>query len=238
MLEDKVVAEATFQDVRTIRLKGSLPMAFNTEGELGKLGVYHWRTWMYAVPGPLSGKDEVEFTSTPDSSFKFIALRGSLTVEIDDPSVDPYRANNKRLTVSPKNGEDTWELAVVEREREPNVILPELKFPVIEDVEKGMQEDFEKYVRELCPWRKDWNTPEGKSDQLGCYVMWTSTVRAGGYFKKEAVLMSKLWMNKVRRDCLAYDQPEDKLMNRYGHGTIASIALLLLRDIPRTQLTN
>jgi hypothetical protein len=187
LYHDKEVANATFQDERIIRMRGTLPMSFDTEGKLGKLGVDHWRTWMYRVPGPQSGMEEVEFTSTPDTSLKFIALKGKFDVEIEDRSIDVYLPNNRRITISPKDGEETWELAIVEREREPNVILPELKFPFIGEVN----------IKDLCPWQKDWGSKQGQTDQLGCYVMWTSTVRPAGYFKKEAVLMSKLWMNKV-----------------------------------------
>ena len=86
----------------------------------------------------------------------------------------------------------------MEREREPDVVLPESEFPHIELIKKKMGKGFEEYVKDLCPWQKDWGSKQGQADQLGCYVMWTSTVRPAGYFKKEAVLMSKLWMNKVR----------------------------------------
>lgn len=197
LLDGKVVAEATFQDERIIRLVGTLPMSFDTEGSLGRLGVDHWRTWMYRVPGPQSGHEEVEFTSTPDTSLKFIALKGKFEVEIEDKSIDVYRPNNRRLTVSAKEGDEIWELVIIEREREPNVVLPEKEFPHIEAIKKKMARGFEEYVKDLCPWQKDWGSKQGQTDQLGCYVMWTSTVRPAGYFKKEAVLMSKLWMNKV-----------------------------------------
>jgi hypothetical protein len=197
LLDGVVVAEASFQDERIIRLKGSLPMSFDTEGKLGKLGVDHWRTWMYRVPGPQSGCEEVEFTSTPDTSLKFIALKGKFEVEIEDKSIDVYLPNNRRLTISAAGGDEIWELAIVEREREPHVVLPELDFPLIKTVKDGMAKGFEGYCKDLCPWQKDWGSKQGQTDQLGCYVMWTSTVRPAGYFKKEAVLMSKLWMNKV-----------------------------------------
>jgi len=197
LLDGKVVAEASFQDERIIRLKGSLPMSFDTEGKLGKLGVDHWRTWMYRVPGPQSGNEEVEFTSTPDTSLKFVALKGKFEVEIEDKSIDVYLPNNRRLTISASEGDETWELAIVEREREPSVVLPKLDFPPIGSAKDKMAQGFEGYSKDLCPWQKDWGSKQGQTDQLGCYAMWTSTVRPAGYFKKEAVLMSKLWMNKV-----------------------------------------
>jgi hypothetical protein len=240
LLDGKVVAEATFQDERIIRLKGSLPMSFDTEGKLGKLGVDHWRTWMYRVPGPVNpiGAEEVEFTSTPDTSLKFIALKGKFEVEIEDKSVDVYLPNNRRLTISAtgenEKWDDIWELAIIEREREPNVVLPKSDFPYIGDVKDKMAKGFEGYVKDLCPWQKDWGSKQGQTDQLGCYVMWTSTVRPAGYFKKQAVLMSKLWMNKVSHRPLGryYYIVVRKLIGRCGHGIIASTASLWLKLIP------
>jgi len=152
---------------------------------------------MYRVPGPRSGCEEVEFTSTPDTSLKFVALKGKFEVEIEDKSIDVYLPNNRRLTISATEGDDVWELAIIEREREPGVVLPKLGFPLIKTVKDEMAKSFEEYMKDLCPWQKDWGSKQGQTDQLGCYVMWTSTVRPAGYFKKEAVLMSKLWMNKV-----------------------------------------
>ncbi|WWC65498.1 uncharacterized protein I303_108116 [Kwoniella dejecticola CBS 10117] len=50
----------------------------------------------------------------------------------------------------------------------------------------------------MCSWNHHTALAEvTATDRLGAYVMWTSTVRPAGFLNSEAVLMSKLWMNKV-----------------------------------------
>ena len=194
----KVVAEATFQDVRTIRIRGNTPFSFDSEGSLD---VDAWRNWLFRVP-PTSTEERpvVEFNSRPDSALVFTALQGRLDLANEAPSQD----NNRRITISPSDGQSTWELEIREREREslaegPSGMSASNEERSFDSVRKEMEETFNIYVKDLCPWQKDWSSPSGQTDQLGAYVMWTSTVRPAGYFKKEAVLMSKLWMNKVSK---------------------------------------
>jgi hypothetical protein len=217
---DRIIAEATFQDVRTIRMRGTGSFSFDTEG---KLAVDAWRTWLFRVPG--SEGREVEFTSRPDSALRFTALKGEFTLGNEAPSGD----DNRRITISASKGSDTWELEIVERERERMSLGNEAEGVnrkggevTFDEVKNEMAGTFESYAKDMCPWQDDWGSKEGQTDQLGAYVMWTSTVRAAGYFKKEAVLMSKLWMNKVRPRRLT----DVELTPRCGHGIIASTAWL------------
>jgi hypothetical protein len=60
-----------------------------------------------------------------------------------------------------------------------------------------MGEAFETYVNGMCAWGATGTSVVTSTDRLAAYVMWTSTVRAGGFLGAEAVLMSKLWMNKA-----------------------------------------
>lgn len=196
--DGEVVAEATFQDVRTIRIRGNLPFSFDTEGSLE---VDAWRNWLFRVP-PTSTESRpvVEFTSRPDSALLFTALDGQLKLENEAPSQD----NNRRITILPCEGHSTWELEIHEREREfveASGIRSgeEAKDRSFESVKNRMADVFDTYAKDLCPWQNDWSSPAGQTDQLGAYVTWTSTVRPAGYFKKEAILMSKLWMNKVSK---------------------------------------
>lgn len=190
-----VLAEATFEDVRTIRLRGSAPFSFDTEGALA---VDAWRTWLFRVPRAVKdGPEEVEFTSKPDSALRFVALKGKFDLANEAPSTD----TNRRVTISPHGGESTWELVIRERERElqssGSAIRTGQGEMSFDSAKEAMQGAFSRYAADMCPWQTDWSSPQGQVDQLGAYVMWTSTVRPAGYFKKEAVLMSKLWMNKV-----------------------------------------
>lgn len=194
--DGETVAEATFQDVRTIRLRGTLPLAFDTEGSLA---VDAWRTWVFRVPPQTKdGPAQVEFTSTPDSALTFTALSGVFSLENEAPSSNYSR----RITIAPKSGDGAWELVIEEREREKftegqTERLPYSQYKPFNEVKSAMATAFAQYAQDMCPWQEDWGSKQGQTDQLGAYVMWTSTVRPAGYFKKEAVLMSKLWMNKA-----------------------------------------
>lgn len=61
-------------------------------------------------------------------------------------------------------------------------------------IERKTVNIFDDFVLSLCPWADGKPT---EADVLASYVTWTSMVRAEHKFTKEAILMSKLWMNKV-----------------------------------------
>jgi hypothetical protein len=184
-LGEEVVARATFQDARILRLKGSKPLSFDTQGDLK---VDHWRCWMFKVPKEDEASlDTVEFTALPNVALRFVALKGQLELENGAPYGANFKDLSKRITILPVDGE--WELAIVERETESRGgSIPEGTF---EAARNHMAANFNSYAQSMCP------LDSTATDQLAAYVMWTSTVRASGFIRKEAVLMSKLWMNKV-----------------------------------------
>jgi len=207
-VDGETVAEATFEDVRTIRFRGTVPLSFDTQGSLA---VDPWRCWLWRVPPTRDGAQMVEFTATPNTNLRFIVTRGSIRLENDAPYDFNFKDNNRRLTVSASEGDTTWEMRVMERDSEPgddpNDIRPRSFDQCAEDVHaaKGM-----------CPWRDPTD-----ADRLAAYVLWTSTVRPAGFLASEAVLMSKLWMNKARLH--AYHSWTG-LTRSCGPGTTASMA--------------
>lgn len=187
-LDEETICEATFHDARTIRLRGRKPLSFDTEGFLR---VDHWRCWLFHVPPAAADSvPTVEFTCTPNVALRFIAIKGELEVTNGAPFDPMFKNNNRRLTVSAN--QDGWELLVVERETGSTDLVASVPLDEFDSAAKRMKQEFDHYVSELCPWEK-----VTKSDRLACYVMWTSTVRPAGFLTSEAVLMSKLWMNKV-----------------------------------------
>jgi glycogen debranching enzyme len=52
---------------------------------------------------------------------------------------------------------------------------------------------FAEFTDAVAPWRSD-RTPAA---ELACYVLWSSTVEPSGFVGRQAVLMSKHWMDKV-----------------------------------------
>jgi hypothetical protein len=194
--EGKVVAEATWASPSAIRLRGNVPVNFNTEG---KLKVDQWRCWMFRVPGTKS----VEFNSTPNTALRFTALRGDISVINDAPYDSDFKDNRRQISMK-----GTWELVIEERDEMGSQSSEVQSFEAcVQTVDKT----FDDYVKGMCPWSA---TP---ADKLASYVMWTSTVRPAGFLGVEAVLMSKLWMNKVSTS-------SDTADSRFGHGTIVSMA--------------
>ena len=200
------VAEATFYGPRVIRIRGNLPLSFDTDQGLA---VDEFRTWIFTVPVASQPNHPslptVEFTSRPDAALRFVALKGRFDLINDAPSI----CNNRRITISPTEDEREWDLLIVERERAPfygqadtipsiEQLVGDARKMTFDQTETRMASEIDVYTRSMCPW-----TPAGSevsdTDRYACYVMWTSTVRPGGFFKSESVLMSKLWMNKVSR---------------------------------------
>lgn len=210
----KVVAEATFQDFRSIRIRGTIPMSFDTEG---KLAVDNWRNWIYRVPPTQTGdKDVVELQTTPNNAVRFTILSGQAELTNDAPYDFNFQHQNRRIDISSKSKGGEWEVTISEIETEEGDIPKEdHSGRSFVECEKAMDETFEQYVAEVCSWARQ----PTAADRLAAYIMWTSTVRPGGYFTSEAVLMSKLWMDKVG---LLYAWVTD---SSYGLGITASTGL-------------
>jgi hypothetical protein len=186
-----VIAEATFQDAVTLRIRGTVPMAFDTDGSLK---VDNWRNWLFWVPRATKEAPEmVELRTTPNCGLRFVPKAGKITLTNDAPYDFNFKDQNRRLEIAPENGE--WELIISEIPTEDNDLVSDtsLRDATFEQCRSAMAHSFERYVAEVCSWTKE----PTEADVLSAYIMWTSTVRKAGYFTSDAVLMSKLWMNKV-----------------------------------------
>ena len=209
--EGECVAKVVFQDPYTLRFTGTKALSFDTDGGLD---LEDWRNWIFEVPP--NGKNSLptlEFTSHPDVALRLIALKGVFE-HVDEP---PFGHTSRRITIKPNKNETTWELIINERPRSTPSATTR-----VDDIEAASKvsfdsldhrigEKFNRYAQALCPWNEDWATTAAETDQLAAFVMWTSTVRPEGFFTREAVLMSKLWMNKVsisliRPSCLTFDR--------------------------------
>ena len=186
--DDEMVAEATFVDDMVVRLRGTVPMSFETDME-------QLRSYIYEPPKPISDSfDVVEWSSIGLMPLRFVALRGGL----DTIGATTYE--NGRITVRPdKTGH--WDLLIQERcpikgdmtDQTTQDWAKTISSTSFDESVESMRAEFETYAKGMCSWSK---TP-AELNLRACYVMWTSTVRAEGFLTTEAVLMSKLWMNKV-----------------------------------------
>lgn len=83
-----------------------------------------------------------------------------------------------------------WEVAVEElrTDRRPYVVTSSF-----DDVVARVAQEFDDYVDAIA----DWRTPATPAAALAAYVLWSATVEPAGFVGREAVLMSKHWMDSV-----------------------------------------
>lgn len=189
-----VVAECTFQDVRCLRFRGTVPLALDSEAAVDG------GAFIFSRPPSSDSMPTIEYVLNTMKGYRFLAMKGKLTaIHGDDPKL-----LNRRVQIEGEQGDPSWELLFCEAETAHvgsetstydtceafATAAREHSFDVVVDT---MEAALDNFTRGLCPWSA---TPT-RSERLAAYVTWTSMVRPGGHFTKEAVLMSKLWMNKV-----------------------------------------
>lgn len=218
--DSNVVAEAVFASRTSLRLRGSASLSFSTQGSLK---VDAWRCWLFAVPprkGQTGGSTIAEFTSTPNTAVRFECLKGSMQLEGQAPFDPMFHDNNRRVIIHPgANG--TWELEITERDH--HKAETHSAVPAFKNLVDSREQEFASYLRGLCPWVDARGSHEQiLADEKAAYVMWASTVGPRGFIPTEAVLMSKLWMNKVGL-VLTRCSRASLTLGRSGRGTTASM---------------
>lgn len=96
-------------------------------------------------------------------------------------------AGERAIEVGGDGGE--WEIAIEELTSEPAPFLPTQSF---DEVVAARAAEFTAFADGVAPWRA-----EHPGAALAAYVLWSATVRPLGFVTREAVLMSKHWMDKV-----------------------------------------
>ncbi len=124
-------------------------------------------------------------------------------------------------------GEDGWEIAIEEYETARPPYRSDRTF---DQVHATARSAFGAFLDAVAPWR-DEQTPAA---DLAAYVLWSATVRAGGFLARTGVLMSKHWMNKIwswdhcfnalalapGRPELAWDQFQTPFDHQDPHGAL------------------
>jgi len=85
---------------------------------------------------------------------------------------------------------ENWEFAIEEVD---NARRPYRRTGDFDDVTAAAAGAFTAFADAIAPWRG----PETPAADLAAYVLWSATVRPGGFLRRPAVLMSKHWMDKV-----------------------------------------
>ncbi len=170
--------EAAFESTDTIRIRGrevDLRLSDAAEELTPFTGTYLFRD-------PIDGS--AVFTSYESGRrYRVTAVRGELTIEGDQLLGAGVRA----VVVS---GAEGWEIAVEEFEAARH---PYTERAAFDDVVLRNEAEFAAFVDSIAGWRDD----DATAAELAAYVIWSATVEPRGFLRRESVLMSKHWMDKV-----------------------------------------
>jgi len=175
------VIRAAFEGLDTVRLTGEgaeLRIADAAE-------VLTPFTGTYLFTDPIDGS--AVFTSYESGRrYRVTALRGELRIEGSEALGECSRA----VVVSSAGGVGGWEVAIEEFEtaRQPYRSTRDFEALVAEAAD-----EFGAFADTIAGWR-DAST---HAAELAAYVLWSATVSPRGFLRRESVLMSKHWMDKV-----------------------------------------
>ncbi|MDO9398658.1 MAG: glycogen debranching protein [Herbiconiux sp.] len=124
----------------------------------------------------LSGSLEVVGAERLGAGERAVVARGPVGVEAGTPGADEAAW--------------AWEIAVEEFETARDPYRAATPF---EEAVEAVAREFDDYVDRVAPWRSE-RTPAAAA---ACYVLWSATVSPRGFLRRESILMSKHWMDKV-----------------------------------------
>jgi len=88
-------------------------------------------------------------------------------------------------------GDDqAWEAVVEELDAARAPCAPVRTF---DEAAENSRNDYLAFLADIAPWR----TTQTPAVELAVYVLWSATVNPKGYLRRESILMSKHWMDKV-----------------------------------------
>ncbi|GAA4481047.1 amylo-alpha-1,6-glucosidase [Microbacterium panaciterrae] len=118
--------------------------------------------------------------------YRFTVLSGTARI-VGDGEV----GERERAVVFDPGGR--WEVVVEEFETAREPYRADRSF---DEVVRASAAEFTAYAAALTPWRGEGDS-DGDAAVKAAYVLWSATVRPAGFLGREAILMSKHWMDKV-----------------------------------------
>ncbi len=174
------VVRAVFEGLDTVRLTGSgaeLRIADAAE-------VLTPFTGTYLFTDPIDGS--AVFTSYESGRrYRITAVRGELSIEGSEALGESVRA-----VVVTGDEVGGWEVAIEEFETARHPYRSSDDFDALV---AAAADEFAAFADTIAGWR-DASTPAA---ELAAYVLWSATVSPRGFLRRESVLMSKHWMDKV-----------------------------------------
>jgi len=169
--------EVTFADRHTLRLRG-VGLGLVLRAADPTLTPF---TGTYLFADPVDGS--WTFTSYETGRrYRVTVLAGRATAE----GVEALGTAARQVAIDG----DAWEIALEEFE---TAQAPFTATESFSEVVSRVGAEFADYVDALAPWR----TAETPAAAIAAYVLWSATVEPAGFVGREAVLMSKHWMDSV-----------------------------------------
>jgi hypothetical protein len=187
---------ASAASLRWVTADSSVEAAFDTTTGLRLRGQGLGMTFRAADPAltPFTGtylfRDPVDQTWTFTSyetgrRYRVTVLAGAATAE----GVEALGQAVREVRVGPDE-QGRWEAELEEIQTARAAYNSGESF---DGIVTRVRSEFAAYVDALAPWR----TSETPAAALASYVLWSATVEPGGFVGREAVLMSKHWMDSV-----------------------------------------
>ncbi|MGH1549512.1 amylo-alpha-1,6-glucosidase [Leifsonia poae] len=172
--DDDGRVEAVFESTSALRFRGSgLGMRFAASDELTPF------TGGYLFTDPVDGAIVLTSYET-GRRYRFTVLRGSAEVVGDGE----LGAAERAVVLS---GSD-WEVRVSQTETAPAASPPAVEF---DELVESRRTEFARYADAVA------GPGAAPTAVKAAYVLWSATVEPSGFVGREAVLMSKHWMDKV-----------------------------------------
>ena len=129
--------------------------------------------------------------------------RAERAIEVAAAEAHGAEADGAAVDGAAVDGAAGWEIAIEEIGTARPPYTPRRSF---DEAVADVRLEFEEYARALAPWAER-NEPPAHAEEpasrraatarTAAYVLWSATVAPAGFIGREAVLMSKHWMDKV-----------------------------------------
>ncbi|MEX0152943.1 amylo-alpha-1,6-glucosidase [Microbacterium sp. LMI1-1-1.1] len=178
---------AVFASTDTLRVRGDAGTGLRLAEAAAELTPF---TGIYLFRDPRDGS--AVFTSYETGArYRVTALRGTLVID----GAEALGVASRTVTVTGVDAAE-WEVAIEEFETSRPPFATATTFA---DARAEVAQEFRDYARAVAPWAEEDGTAAvvRQASLLATYVLWSATVSPAGFFGREAVLMSKHWMDKV-----------------------------------------
>lgn len=175
---NEIIIEATFQNERCLRFRGTAPLAFKASS-----GDFMWERPMFQ-----DSLRAVEYSFEPIKNHVFVVLNGNVTTET---------FNQLLFNIQRDQSGGKWDLLFCEVETDTIASSQDVSWEnAVADAQSvdflakvtGNDAVFNGFTDKLCPWSVSNHTV---AERLASFVEWSCTVRAGGRFTQDVVLISK-----------------------------------------------